>query len=63
MTPELKVSTTLLWRATLTFALIDAAFVPLLPWRIKRKRLRQLKWTLAATTAINSFDKERRAQS
>jgi hypothetical protein len=52
MTPELKVTTALLWRATLIFALIDAGFVPLLARRIKPERLRQLKWTLAATMVI-----------
>ncbi len=52
MTPELRVTSALLWRATLIFALIDAAFVPLLVWRIKPERLRQLKWTLAATMVI-----------
>ncbi len=52
MIPEIKVTTELLWRATLIFALIDAVFVPFLAWRIKPEKLRQMKWTLAATMVI-----------
>jgi len=50
--PDVKVTTRLLWMGALIFALIDAGFVPLLAWRIKRAGFRQLKWTLVITTAI-----------
>ena len=50
--PDIKVTSEVLWRGTLIFALIDLGFVPLLAWRIKETRFRQLKWALVGTTAI-----------
>ena len=50
--PDIKLTTEILWRGTLVFALIDLAFVPLLAWRIRPARFRQLKWALVGTTAV-----------
>jgi hypothetical protein len=50
--PDIKVTSEVLWRGTLMFALIDLGFVPLLAWRIKPTRFRQLKWALVVITAI-----------
>ena len=50
--PDIKVTSEVLWRGTLIFALIDLGFVPLLAWRIKPTRFRQLKWALVVTAAI-----------
>ncbi len=50
--PDTKLTTEILWRGTLVFALIDLGFVSLLAWRIKPARFRQLKWALVGITAI-----------
>jgi hypothetical protein len=49
---DFKVTSELLWRGTLIFALIDLGFVPLLAWRIKATTFRHLKWALVVTAAI-----------
>jgi hypothetical protein len=49
---DIEVTSEMLWQGTLLFALIDLGFVPLLAWRIKRTRFRQLKWALVIATAI-----------
>jgi hypothetical protein len=50
--PDTKLTSEIIWRGALVFALIDLGFVPLLAWRIKPARFRQLKWPLVGTTAI-----------
>jgi len=50
--PGFQVTSEMLWRATLVFAVIDAAVVPILVWRIDNATFRQFKWALVATTAI-----------
>ena len=54
MTPtrNLKVTTEILWQGALIFALIDVVFVAVLARLTKPESLRQLKWTLVATTGI-----------
>jgi hypothetical protein len=53
--PDVKVTTEILWRATLIFAPIDAVFLALLVWRIDNRAFRSLKPTLIAVTAIFWF--------
>jgi hypothetical protein len=50
--PDIRITSEVLWRGALIFALIDAGFVPLLAWRIKPARFRQLKWILVGTMAV-----------
>jgi hypothetical protein len=50
--PGFKATSEMLWLGTLIFAVIDAAFVPNLAWRIKAATFRQIKWTLVTATAI-----------
>ena len=50
--PGFRITSEMLWRGTLLFALIDAAFVPILVWRISKPTFRQLSRALFATTAI-----------
>ena len=50
--PDLRVTTNVLWRGALFFALIDAVFVSVLAWRITPERFRQLKWTIVVTTGV-----------
>jgi hypothetical protein len=50
--PDINLTSEVLWRGTFVFALIDLGFVPLLAWRIKPIRFRQLKWPLVITTAV-----------
>ncbi len=50
--PDAKLTSEMLWRGALVFALIDLGFVPLLAWRIQPLRFRQLKWMLVVGTAI-----------
>lgn len=47
-----KVTTEILWRGALIFALIDAVLVGFLVRRITPVWLRQLKWTIVATTGV-----------
>jgi hypothetical protein len=49
---DFKITSEILWRGALIFALMDVVFVTVLAWRIRPARLRQIKWTLAATMAI-----------
>ena len=52
VSPDIKVTTQILWEGALIFALIDVVFVFILRWRIKPEAFRQLKWTLVITTGI-----------
>lgn len=49
--PGFRITSEMLWRGSLIFALMDAAFVPILVWRIGKQAFRQYKWALFATTA------------
>jgi hypothetical protein len=46
-----RVTSEMVWRATCVFAVTDAAFVPVLVWRVNRSTSRQLAWALFATAA------------
>jgi hypothetical protein len=53
MTPEnFKLLSGQLWMDAFILALVDAAFLVLLTWRLKPTRFRQLKWTLVGTAAV-----------
>jgi hypothetical protein len=53
MSPQdFKVTSKILWLATLIFAGIDVVYVPILARRIEAAKFRQLKWTLFTVTAI-----------
>jgi hypothetical protein len=53
--PDAKVTTEILWRATLIFAPIDAVFISILAWRIDTKTFRSFKRMLIVTTAVFWF--------
>jgi len=50
--PDVKVTTEILWKATLIFAPIDAVIVWILAWRIDEKTFLSFKRTLILTTTI-----------
>jgi hypothetical protein len=49
---DLKVTTELLYRGTLVFALMDAVYVALLVWRVKEEAFRRLKGALVIAAAL-----------
>jgi len=49
---DIRITTELLYRGALLFALVDAIFVPLLVWRIKPELFRQVKWILVVVAGI-----------
>ncbi len=53
--PDLKVTTEVLWKATMIFAPIDGVFLSVLAWRIDDDAFRSCKRVLVATTAIFWF--------
>ncbi|HET9912511.1 MAG TPA: hypothetical protein VFQ13_11515 [Anaerolineales bacterium] len=55
MSTELKITTELLYRGTLIFALIDAIYIPLLVWRVNEAAFRKLKWLLVIAAALVWF--------
>ena len=52
---DFKITTEMLWQGVLVFALLDAVYVPLLVWRVKPVRFRQVKWMLVVATAITWY--------
>jgi len=48
---DIKVTSEVLWKGAIIFALIDTIFVSILTRRIKPLRFRQIKWTLVITMA------------
>ena len=50
--PDFKLTTELLLRGALVFALLDLAFTPFLAWRIPPERFRELKWIFSGVAAI-----------
>ena len=52
VSPDTKVTTQILWKAALIFALIDIVFVFILRRRIRFEAFRQFKWTLVLTSGI-----------
>ena len=50
--PGVKITTDVLWLATLIFAGIDAVFIRILVWRLNAVIFRRFKWVLVITSAI-----------
>ncbi len=50
-----KITTGMLLTGALIFAVLDAALLPLLAWRISRSRFAQSRWALAIVTAVFWF--------
>ena len=55
MSGEVKITTELLLRGMLLFALIDVIYVSLLAWRLRRDFFLRLKWPLAVAAALVWF--------
>jgi len=49
---QVRITTELLYKAALVFALMDAVCVPLLVWRVRVESFRRLKWPLAISAAL-----------
>ncbi len=50
-----KITTAMMLTGALIFAILDAALLPLLAWRIPRARFAQSRWALAIVTALFWF--------
>lgn len=50
--PDVKITTEILWRGALLFALLDLPFVAILTWRIKSNLFTQIKWELCVVSAL-----------
>jgi hypothetical protein len=55
LSPDAKVTTEILWKATLIFAPVDAVLVSLLAWRVDAATFRSFRRALVVTTAIFWF--------
>lgn len=55
MTIDLKITTELLYKGALVFALMDAIYLPLLVWRVGGETFRRMKWPLAFAAALVWF--------
>ncbi|MGZ9224510.1 MAG: hypothetical protein ACXW4M_03035 [Anaerolineales bacterium] len=52
MPVDLKITTELLYKGALVFALMDAIYIPLLIWRVSEGTFRRLKWPLVIAAAL-----------
>jgi hypothetical protein len=52
MPADLEVLSEQFWMSSIVIAIVDAAFILLLAWRIKPVRFRELKWPLVVTAAV-----------
>jgi hypothetical protein len=52
MPTDVKITTELLYRGALFFALVDAVYVPLLVWRVNKEAFRRMKWSLFIAAAL-----------
>ena len=52
MPGEIKITTELLLKSALFFALVDAVYVPLLIWRVHKEIFQRLGWMLAVAAAF-----------
>jgi len=52
MPTYVKITTELLYKGALIFALMDAVYIPLLIWRISEETFRRMKWSLIITAAL-----------
>jgi len=55
MPTDVKITTELLYQGMLIFALMDAVFVSVLTWRVKRELFHGQKWTLPLAAALVWF--------
>ncbi len=55
MSPDFKITTDLLYKGALVFALMDAVYIPLLAWRVSAETFRRLKWNLVVAAAVIWF--------
>ena len=49
---EYQITTSMLYQGALLFALLDALIIPLLVWRVRKNRFRQVRWALVAIAGI-----------
>ena len=52
MPADIKITTELLYKGALVFALMDALYIPLLMWRVNDETFRRLKWSLVISAAL-----------
>jgi len=52
MPADIKISTELLYKGALVFALMDAVYVSLLTWHVSDESFRRLKWPLVISAAL-----------
>jgi len=52
MPTDVKITTELLYKGALVFALMDAVYIPLLVWRVSAETFRRLKWSLVIAAAL-----------
>jgi hypothetical protein len=55
MPTDIKITTELLILGALVFALLDAIYIPLLIWRVRKETFSRLKWFLAISAALVWF--------
>ncbi len=55
MDSDIKITTELLYKGALAFALMDAIYVPLLVWRVNPEAFRKLKGSLVVAAALVWF--------
>jgi hypothetical protein len=55
MNSDIKITTELLYKGALVFALLDAVYVPLLVWRVNEEAFRRLKWMLVIVAGLMWF--------
>ena len=52
MPTDINITTELLYKGALIFALMDAIYVPLLTWLVSKEAFHKLKWTLIIAAAL-----------
>ena len=52
MPVELKITTEILLKGALFFALVDVVYVPLLVWRVRKETFQRMRWPLAIVAAF-----------
>ena len=55
MFSDIKITTGMLYQGALFFALIDAVYIPLLTWRVKREAFHRMKWFIVIAAAFTWF--------
>lgn len=51
MPADFKITTELLYKGALAFALMDLIYIPLLAWRVREEAFRSMKWSLVIAAA------------